>query len=108
MEHKLASISCKKIPRKRRSLLAIKGKQHKRKITMQIISSRVLPFIDSQSLVPGEAREVLFREARGSFLLYLSNGEPDHAAEERVLCLGLREALVWLNEPPQDQGSFWV
>jgi len=75
---------------------------------MQIISSRILPFIDSPSLMPGEAREVLFRDASGSFPLYLSNGEPDHAAEERVIALGVREALVWLNEPPQDQGSFWA
>lgn len=28
--------------------------------------------------------------------------------EERVFFLELREALVWLNEPPEDQGSFWV
>ncbi len=75
---------------------------------MQIISSRVLSFIDSQSLTPGEAREVLLRDASGSFLLYLSDGAPDRAAEERAIFLGLREALVWLNEPPQDHGSFWA
>jgi len=39
--------------------------------------------------------------------LYLSDGEPWFATEERIIFLGPREALIWLNESPQDQGSFW-
>jgi hypothetical protein len=75
---------------------------------MQMIVSRTLPFLDAQSLAPCQAREALFRSDNGGFFLYLSDREPSRAAEERVLSLGLREALIWLNEPPQDQGSFWV
>lgn len=71
---------------------------------MQMISTRAIAFLDVQSLAPGQAREALFRDGDGSFLLYLCDGE---AREERVLLLGPREALIWLNESPQDHGSFW-
>ncbi|WP_213741642.1 hypothetical protein [Bradyrhizobium sp. dw_411] len=74
---------------------------------MQMISSRAIDFIDAQSLTSGEALEVLFRDGDGCFLLYLSDGECASAAQERVLLLDLREALIWLNEPAQEQGSFW-
>jgi hypothetical protein len=74
---------------------------------MQMISSRIVPFIDSQSLTLGNAREALFRDESGGFLLYLCDGEFSRAAEERLISLGVREALIWLNGPPQDQGSFW-
>jgi hypothetical protein len=74
---------------------------------MQMISSRAVVFLDAQSLAPGEAREALFRDRDGGFFLYLSDGEPWSAAEERIIFLGPREALIWLNESPQDQGSFW-
>jgi hypothetical protein len=74
---------------------------------MQMISSRAVAFLDAQSLAPGEAREALFRDGDGGFLLYLSDSEHASVTEERVLFLGLREALIWLNEPAQDQGSFW-
>jgi hypothetical protein len=74
---------------------------------MQMISSRTVPFLDTQSLAPSEAREVLIRDDTGRFLLYLNDGEPSPTTEERVIMLGPREALIWLNEPPQDQGSFW-
>jgi len=70
---------------------------------MQLIFSRSVPFIDTQSL---EAREVLFRDDN-SFVLYLTGGAPSSTAEERVISLGLREALIWLNETAQDCGSFW-
>jgi hypothetical protein len=74
---------------------------------MQVISSRTVPFLDTQSLASSEAREVLIRDDTGRFLLYLNDGEPSPTTEERVIMLGPREALIWLNEPPQDQGSFW-
>ena len=75
---------------------------------MQMISARAVAFLDAQSLVPGQAREALFRDDDGGFFLYLSDGEPCSATEERVIFLGSREALIWLNESPQDQGSFWA
>jgi hypothetical protein len=74
---------------------------------MQMISSRAVGFIDAQSLTLGETREVLFRDGDGSFLLYLRDGEHESVTQDRVLLLGLREALIWLNESAQEQGSFW-
>jgi hypothetical protein len=53
---------------------------------MQMISSRAVPFIDAQSLTSGEHASV---------------------TQERVMLLDLREALIWLNESAQEQGSFW-
>jgi hypothetical protein len=74
---------------------------------MQMISSRAVGFIDAQSLTSGEAREVLFRDGDGSFLLYLRDGERASVTQERVMLLDLREALLWLNEAAQEQSSFW-
>jgi hypothetical protein len=74
---------------------------------MQMIFSRAVPFIDAQSLTSGEVREALFRDGDGSFLLYLRDGEHASVTQERVMLLDLREALIWLNESAQEQGSFW-
>src|SRR5580698_10410636 len=68
---------------------------------MQLLSSRTIPFIDSQSLAPGLAREALFRTHGDRFVLYLADGKPSCSGEERVVFLDLREALIWLNEPPE-------
>ena len=62
--------------------------------------------ISDAALEAGQAREVLFRDDN-SFVLYLTGGAPSSTAEERVISLGLREALIWLNETAQDCGSFW-
>ncbi len=66
---------------------------------MQLISSRKIPFIDSVSLAAGQAREALFRDDGGGFLLYLADEPPSPERQERVIRLDLREALIWLNEP---------
>jgi hypothetical protein len=76
-------------------------------LDLQLISSRTIPFLDSQSLAPGQAREALFRTG-GRFVLYLADGGPSLAGEERVILLDLREALVWLNERSEQLGSFWT
>jgi hypothetical protein len=75
--------------------------------TMQMICLRNIPFLDTDSLAPSEAREALFRDQHG-FLLYLSNGGSFASNEERTIRLGAREALIWLNEGALDQGSFWT
>ncbi|XIA64714.1 hypothetical protein ACFIOY_39015 [Bradyrhizobium sp. TZ2] len=77
-----------------------------RRSAMQLVSSRIVCFIDSQSLEAGEAREILFRD-ENSFILYLSDGKCSPASDERLISLGLREALIWLNEDCSDPGSFW-
>lgn len=74
---------------------------------MQLVSSRIVRFIDSVSLKAGSGREVLFRNSSG-FILYLSDDDYSSAPEERLISLELREALIWLNEDYSDQGSFWT
>jgi hypothetical protein len=74
---------------------------------MQLVSSRIVRFIDSVSLEAGSAREVLFRNSSG-FILYLSDNDYSSSPQERLISLELREALVWLNEDYSDQGSFWT
>lgn len=72
---------------------------------MQLISSRT---IETTTLSAGEAREALFRDDNGTFILYRADGKPAVTGEDRVLRLDLREALIWLNETSQQQGSFWT
>ena len=74
---------------------------------MQMICSRTIPFIDAQSLAPGQAREALFRDENNGFLLYLSDSVTASKTEERLIRLDMREALIWLNETPEDRGAFW-
>jgi hypothetical protein len=75
---------------------------------MQLVLSRTIPFIDSQSLAPRQAREALFRTTGNHFVLYLAESNSSSASEERVILLDLREALIWLNEPSEQSGSFWT
>jgi hypothetical protein len=74
---------------------------------MQMISSRIIPFIDAQSLAPGQAREALFRDENSGFILYLSDSVTASKTEERLIRLEMREALIWLNETPEDGGAVW-
>jgi len=71
-----------------------------------MICSRTIPFLDTDSLATGEAREILFRDSDNRLILYLTGGMSP-AAEERIVLLEVREALIWLNETPQDAASFW-
>jgi hypothetical protein len=75
---------------------------------MQLVSSRTISFIDVSSLAIVEAKEALFHDEGKGFLLDLTGGEVSSTAEERVVFLELREALIWLNEPPDDRGSLWA
>jgi len=73
---------------------------------MQLLASREYPVIDYQTLAESVGRERLFRGADGSFLLYLSSeGKPE--IEERIVWLEAREAITWLNEEPEQFGSYW-
>jgi hypothetical protein len=74
---------------------------------MELICLRDIPAIDARSLLPCKAKEALFRDRQG-FFLYLTKEASSAPREERVIRLRTREALVWLNEAEQEQGSFWV
>ena len=77
-------------------------------LSMQLVSARTVPFLDSLSLAPRLGREALFRANDDRFILYLADGNSSQTREERVIFLDLREALIWLNEPSEQRSSFWT
>ena len=73
---------------------------------MKLLASREFPVIDYQTLAEFIGHERLFRMPNGQLLLHMSsagNSQP----EERVIWVSLRDAMTWLNEPPEKYGSFW-
>ncbi len=71
---------------------------------MHLLASREYPVIDYQTMTESIAHERLFRAANGAFLLHMSSeGKP----EERIIRLVARDAISWLNEEPDQFGSFW-
>jgi hypothetical protein len=49
--------------------------------------------------------ERLFRAANGAFLLHMSSEVV--TSEERIIRLSARDALSWLNQEPDEFGSYW-
>jgi len=73
---------------------------------MQLMASRDYPVIDYQTMDEFIGHERLFRAADGGFLLHMSS-EGKLEAEERIIWLTVRDAISWLNEAPDEFGSFW-
>jgi hypothetical protein len=74
---------------------------------LKLIASRIIPFIDGSSLEERTGREALFRVEDGGFLLYLSDSDGLCGADERLIALNSRDALIWINESAEASGSFW-
>jgi hypothetical protein len=74
---------------------------------LKLIASRIIPFIDCGSLQERSAREALFRDKDGAFVLYLSDSDDPCDADERLIPLDPRNALIWINESVEARGSFW-
>ena len=73
---------------------------------MQLLASREYPVIDYQTMIEFVGHEWLFRSLDGEFVLHLSSeGKPQ--AEQRISWLTARDAISWLNEAPDEFGSFW-
>jgi hypothetical protein len=75
-------------------------------VNLKLISSRIVPFIDGSSLEERSGREALFRAEDGGYVLYLSDGSSS-GADERLIALAPRDALIWINESADACGSFW-
>jgi hypothetical protein len=73
---------------------------------MQLLASRDYPVIDYQTMGEFIGHERLFRATDGAFLLHLSS-EGKLEAEERIIWLTVRDAISWLNDAPDEFGSFW-
>lgn len=73
---------------------------------MQFLASREYQMVDYQTMAELIGRERLFRTTNGVFWLHMSSdGRPD--AQERIIKLAARDAITWLNEVPEQFGSFW-
>jgi hypothetical protein len=75
------------------------------RLAIKLLVSRTYPFVDSDALVERQARDSLFRMPDGSFLLHLSNDKATD--EDRVVRIGSRAALIWLNANPEEFGIEW-
>jgi hypothetical protein len=73
---------------------------------MHLLASREYPVIDYQTMNQFVGSDRLFRTSEGTFLLHMSS-EGTLGAEERVIWLTFRDAILWLNEAPNQFGSFW-
>jgi hypothetical protein len=74
------------------------------RFAIKLLVSRTYPFLDSDALVERQARDTLFRMPDGSFLLHLSN---EATREDRLVRIGSRAALIWLNANPEEFGIEW-
>jgi hypothetical protein len=73
---------------------------------MILLASRAYAVIDYQTLAEFIGHERLFRMPNRQFLLHMAS-ERNPEADERVIWLNLRDAMTWLNESPEQYGSFW-
>jgi hypothetical protein len=73
---------------------------------MELLESREYPVIDCQTMIEFVGRERLFRSSEGTFLLHMSS-DSKLQAEQRISWLTARDAISWLNEAPDEFGSFW-
>ena len=74
---------------------------------MQLIASRSYSFIETGSLEHKVTNETLVRDRDGTLILHIAERAGLVRSDERVVHLGLREALIWINEPSDGSGSFW-
>jgi|SRR5271168_2946523 len=73
---------------------------------MHFLASREYPVVDYQSMAEFVGRERLFRTTNGVFWLHMSSDRKPNP-EERIIRLAARDAISWLNEAPDQFGSFW-
>ena len=74
---------------------------------MQLLVSRKYPIIDADTLTESMGRDTLLRAPDGRFLLYMTNDGVPSRKQEHIVALRARDAILWLNQEPDDFGSFW-
>jgi hypothetical protein len=73
---------------------------------LHLLGYREYRVVDYQTMIEHVGCERLFRAINGAFLLHMSSeGVP--SAEERIIRLSARDALSWLNQEPDEFGSYW-
>jgi len=71
---------------------------------VQIVASRVYPFLDASSLGERLARDTLLRTHDGAYILHMSSGEE---TENQLIWLDGRSALMWVNASAEEYGMEW-
>jgi hypothetical protein len=75
-------------------------------IAMHFLISREYPVVDYQTMAEFIGHERLFRTTSGVFWLHMSSDEKS-GPEERIIRLTARDTITWLNDRPEQFGSFW-
>jgi hypothetical protein len=75
-------------------------------MAMLFLASREYPVVDYQTMAELVGHERLFRTTNGVFWLHMSS-DGKAGTEERIIRLTARDAITWLNEAPEQFGSFW-
>jgi hypothetical protein len=73
---------------------------------VQIVASRVYPFLDVSSLRELLARDTLLRTNDGAYILHMSSGE-ETENHDRLIWLDSRSALMWVNASAEEYGMEW-
>lgn len=73
---------------------------------MQIVASRVYPFLDASSLRECVARDTLLRTHDGAYILHMTSGE-ETENQDRLIWLDSRSALMWVNASAEEYGMEW-
>ena len=72
---------------------------------MQLIESRIYPFLCAQTLAERQARDSLFRIGENEFLLHMTSAADTE--EDRLVWLDSRAALLWINQTTDEYGTNW-
>ncbi len=73
---------------------------------MQIVASRLYPFLDASSLKERMAQDTLLRTDDGAYILHMSSGDQT-TNQDRLIWLDSRSALMWVNASAEEYGMEW-
>jgi hypothetical protein len=73
---------------------------------VQIVASRIYPFLDASSLRECLAHDTLLRTHDGAYILHMTSGD-ESENQERLIWLDSRSALMWVNASAEDYGMEW-
>src|ERR1700684_4527653 len=73
---------------------------------VQIVASRVYPFLDASSLHECLARDTLLRTHDGAYILHMTSGD-ETGHQDRLIWLDSRSALMWVNASAEECGMEW-
>jgi len=69
---------------------------------MRLVATHEYSFLDVQTFTERRASDRLFRYGENSFLLHMTPGESEN---DQLFWLNSREALLWINQGPDEYGS---